>query len=490
MPAVDDRTTAGARSRPRTRLLPAIVATILAGSLANPAFADAHGLIGRTDLPIPAWLFGWGASVVLVVSFVALGALWKRPLLQGAPTRPLPRRVGRALTSPVVELACGAIGAALLALVVYAGFAGAVRVDENITPTFVYVVFWLGFVPLSVVFGDVFALFNPWRAVGRGVARIAGPLAIPPPLRYPSWLGRWPAAIGLLGFAWLELASTRGDRPASIALAIIAYSAITWTAMFLFGVERWARDGEAFSVYFNLLSRLSIIERRGRAIRIRPPLSGLTTLKQSPGTVALVAVMIGSVSFDGFSIGQRWQVILREFTDGLRSAGMSSSQALESGHGLGLLISVLLVFVFYRTAIGAASRVGGGHSPAGLAVVFAPSLVPIALAYVGAHYVSLLLLQGQAMGALASDPLGEGANIFGTAAWTIDYAWISANAFWYIQVAMIVAGHVGALALAHDRALVLFGSARAALRSQYGMLGAMIGFTCLALWLLSEAGKG
>jgi len=64
----------------------AAAATLLV--LAAPAPAQAHGLVGRTDLPVPQWLFAWGGTVVLVVSFVALGALWKRPLLERAAWRP------------------------------------------------------------------------------------------------------------------------------------------------------------------------------------------------------------------------------------------------------------------------------------------------------------------------------------------------------------------------------------------------------------------
>ncbi len=119
---------------------------------------------------------------------------------------------------------------------------------------------------------------------------------------------------------------------------------------------------------------------------------------------------------------------------------------------------------------------------------FVHSLVPIALAYVGAHYVSLLLLQGQAVGPLVSDPLGTGANLLGTAGWGIDYAFLSFTVLWYLQVAFVLSGHLAAVVLAHD--LVVFDEPRQAMRSQYWMLGVMIAFTTLALWLLSEASKG
>jgi hypothetical protein len=129
--------------------------------------------------------------------------------------------------------------------------------------------------------------------------------------------------------------------------------------------------------------------------------------------------------------------------------------------------------------------IGGGHSARELAERFAHTLVPIALAYVIAHYFSALVYQGQATFYLMSDPLGDGSDIFGTADRTIDYGVVGANGIWYVQVAALVLGHAGGLALAHDRALALYRKARDATRSQYWMLAVMVGFTSLGLWLLS-----
>jgi hypothetical protein len=115
--------------------------------------------------------------------------------------------------------------------------------------------------------------------------------------------------------------------------------------------------------------------------------------------------------------------------------------------------------------------------------------VPIAAVYVAAHYLSFLVIEGQAIRYTASDPFGQGWDLFGWASAGIDYGVLSQNATWYLQVALVVAGHVAALVLAHDRALVVYGQARLAVRSQYWMLGIMVGFTLLALWLLEQAGS-
>jgi hypothetical protein len=470
------------RALGRAALVVAIVQLVV------PAPALAHGLTGRADLPIPVWLFSWAAAAVLVLSFAALGALWSQPRLEGDAFRPLPAAFGRVLTSTPVQVACGAVGVALLLAVVVAGLAGAQVTSQNVTPTFVYVVFWLGLVPLSVVFGDVFALLNPWRAVGRAVGWLLRGIDAEP-LAYPTWLGRWPAAAGLLAFAALELVSPYGDRPATVAYAALVYSSATWIAMSLFGVDAWTRRGEAFSVYFNLFSRLSVFEVRGRTIGTRPLLSGLSRLEILPGTVAVVMVMIGSVTFDGLSAGPTWLSSTKPFINDVADLGLGPRHAVELVYGAGLLVTVMIIAGLYRLAILGAHTVDRRHSVRELAASFAPSLVPIALAYAAAHYVSLLLFTGQMVIPLASDPLGRGWDLLGTADYRTSF-FVSAEVFWYLQLAFVVAGHVAALVLAHDRALVLYTDTRRAARSQYWMLGIMVVFTVLALWLLSEASKG
>jgi hypothetical protein len=203
--------------------------------------------------------------------------------------------------------------------------------------------------------------------------------------------------------------------------------------------------------------------------------------------VPLLAVMIGSVTFDGASEAPLWTGIAPDLSDFFGDLGLSPANALEAAFAVGLIAAVSLVYALYRLGVAGARSVGGGFSAARLAGEFVHSLVPIALAYVAAHYLTLLLYQGQAMGFLISDPLGDGSDLFGTASQTIDYGVIGANATWYWQVGFVVAGHVAALTLAHDRAIALYAQSRQAVRSQYWMLAVMVAFTSLALWLLSQA---
>jgi hypothetical protein len=285
----------------------------------------------------------------------------------------------------------------------------------------------------------------------------------------------------------MELVSSSGDQPDSLVTAGLLYSAVTFIAMALYGVDSWIERGEAFSVYFNLFSRLSPLETRDGVLGRRRWLSGLPPLTELPGTVAVLSVMIGSVSFDGAAEAEPWTSISPDLANFFQDIGVAPQHALECAFLVGLIGAILLISGFYRLGAMGAASVGGGFTTGQLARAFAHTLVPIALAYVGAHYLTLLLFQGQAFFFLASDPLGNGSNYFGTADNAIDYNLIGSNLTWYLQVAFVVGGHVIALTLAHDRALALYDQARLAVRSQYWMLAVMVGFTSLALFLLSQA---
>jgi hypothetical protein len=461
-----------------------LVATgIPAVALAAPASAQAHGLVGRSDLPIPEWLFGWGACAVLVLSFIGLTVLWTRPRLEGASVRPL-------FAIPHwLDAACGLIGVAAFTALVYAGYAGNQTPTANAVPTFVYVLLWCGLVPISALFGDVFRAFNPWRAIGRAGGRLAARLVAddpPAPLAVPGWVGRWPAVAGLLGFAFLELIAADGDKPRVLATAALVYLGVQLAGMALYGVREWEERGDAFGVYFGFFARLAPLAVEHGRLVWRRPLSGLADVRWLPGTVAFLCAAIGITAFDGASEGDLFSHLLPALQDGFAGLGLGASSALTLAFVVGLALCILVVAGFYRLGIQGVRGVDGRRSARELARRFAPSLVPIALAYVVAHYFSLLVYQGQAVGYLASDPLGDGSDWLGTAGAAIDYGVISATAIWYVQVAALVAGHVGGLALAHDRALVDYGLGRAAVRSQYWMLAVMIGFTSLGLWLLSE----
>ena len=453
----------------------------------------AHALVGREDLPIPAWLFAWGASLVLIVSFAVLSFAWKSARLQEENWRPAPALLSRLLLNPVVEVVCGVVSVGLLALVVYSGLEGTLDRNFNFSVTFVFVTFWLGMVAASVLFGDVFRALNPWRAMARAFSagfRLVAGQSPPPPLRLPERFGCWPAVILLVGFVWLELAYSTGVEPDDTAIAALVYTVITLVGMTLFGIDAWTERGEAFSVYFRMFARLSVLEVRERRLGVRRFLSGAPNWEVLPGSLALVLVTIAATSFDGAQEGALGAPITDTF-DWVRDTGLSGVAAFRVTNSIWLALVIGAVVLLYTLGVRGMHTVAGSPPTRELARSFAHTLIPIALAYLVAHYFSLVVFQEQAQFTyLLSDPLGDGSNILGTAdcpSACIDYGLISANLVWYVQVAALVIGHVAALTLAHDRAIAVYDDYAKASRSQYFMLAVMVAFTCLGLYLLSQA---
>jgi hypothetical protein len=431
----------------------------------------AHGIVGRADLPIPEAVFGAAAAGVLVVSFAALAAMWSEPRLQRWPER---RLFG---LPAVADVALGAFGVLVFLVTAYAGLAGSQNERDNLAPWMVYVAFWVGVPFASLLLGDVWRLLSPWRAIGRATGRLAGRFGgdeLPAPLVYPARLGRWPAVAGVIGFGICELCWATAREPAPLAVLMLAYAVAMLVGMSLYGVEAWTRNADAFGVYFGMFAALAPLARRDGVLVGRPPVVGAGLIDgRVAGTVAVLLAGIGVTAFDGASQGPLFNDVLPDLQDFFSGLGLGQEKALELGFTTGLLAAVGIVSLIWAVA-----RPGRE---------LALSLAPILAAYVVAHYFSLLAYNGQDLARLASDPLGDGSDLFGGADSGIDYGVVSATTIWYVQVAALVLGHVAGLVLAHDRALVVHGSHRAATRSQLVMLVLMVCFTCLGLWLLSAA---
>ncbi|MGD9736681.1 MAG: fenitrothion hydrolase [Solirubrobacterales bacterium] len=459
-----------------------------------PHVPFAHALVAKQDLPIPAWLFAWAASIVLIVSFFALSAAWRRPRFEQDRWRPGAAWLTAALLNPFTQALCGALGVFLLGVAAYSGIDGTEAPDRNFAITFLFVTVWLGFPFFSVFLGDIFRAFNPWRAIGRvagaGFRLVAGQPAAH--LRYPQRLGRWPAAIGLLAFVWLEIVYGSsggvavGLEPHAAGVAALVYSAYTLAMMALFGVEEWCRRGETFSVYFGMFSQLAPFGVEDGRIGRRRPLAAATHWATVPGSAAVVLASIATTSFDGAQEGALKGVIESVIT-GVENIGLGPLGATRVTDTLFLLATFAAIAAVYALGVRGMRSVPGSPTFKTLFQGFAHSLIPIALAYLVAHYFSLFVYQEQAQFTyLLSDPLGTATtDLFGTAEAGIDFKLLSPNLIWYVQVGALVVGHVLGLTLAHDRALVYWRDYRRASRSQYWMLAVMVAFTCFGLYLLS-----
>jgi hypothetical protein len=453
--------------------------------LMAPSPALAHGVQGKADTPIPISAFFYAAGAVLVVSFLALGVGWSkarfatygwwpaRPWLQG-----LVRSGPTLWCVRLLVLVC-------FAFVVVAAAFGSTELNDNIAPVTIFVFWWVGLVPLSVTMGNVWREVNPWSTLAR-LARV-------PDVRernLPRGIGLWPAVACLVTFAWLELVYPTAAHPRLIAGLAVGYTTLTLGGMWVYGRERWLDHGEVFSVYTGTLARLSPIEVRDGWLGFRLPLVGATGIRWQPAQIAFIGVLIGTVTFDGLSGSELWATRDVAAADRLVNLGIDSFTAGLIITSIGLLLTLLLVIGAYELAAFVSGRTAGWarlRESGRNAIAFVHSLIPIALAYFVAHYFSLFVFQSQDIIRLASDPMGTGADLLGTADHAIDFTLVSANGIWAVQVGAIIIGHVAGLILAHDRALELSGDRhKVAMRSQYPMLILMVMLTVAGLWSLSQ----
>ena len=449
----------------------------------------AHGIGTRGDLPLPVWLFAYGAGIAVVLTFATLRLLWTRPVLDdAAPGSPAPGWTGPALRW--LAVAARAFGLAAFLLVLVAAAFGSEETTENLAPVAVYVLFWVGLQLVSPVLGDVWRVLSPWDTLALLAERVRGRGAEATATPAPE-ASCWPAAAGLAAFSWLELCYHDPASPRVLALAIAAY-----TAAMLLGAARggraWLRTGDGFGVWFGLLAALSPLHvegggvhadgrRRGTStgstprLRLRWPAAGLADVLVRPGTVAVVLVVLGATTFDGVTRTAWWADL----------AGTRSGWELTAVATVGLAWVVGVVALAYVGAMRAGAALTGRPREA-LIRPFAHSLVPIALAYAVAHYFSLVVFEGQGALALLSDPLGRGWDLFGTASWSIDYRAVSPSTIAWVQAGAIVVGHAVGVAVAHDRAVALF-DRRQADRSQRPLVGVMVAYTVGGLALLLGA---
>jgi hypothetical protein len=457
-------------------------------ALALPATAAAHGIGGIRDLPVPGWLFLVGGATVLVVSFVALAALWTKPKLEVGAGRPLPEGLQRFLLSPYLRVVVSGLSLALFVVIWTAAAFGSERASANLAPTFIYITFWVGMVVVTILLGNVWSVLDPWRAAADAVAWCARKGGWSRATRpYPTSLGLWPAVLLLFSFVALELVYTDQSEPRMLAIAIGVYSAATWTGMVIFGREDWRENGDGFAVYFGFISRVALFGNRrdedGRTeLILRRPLSELARVEARPGAVAFLAVMLGSVAFDGLSRSSWWFERLYnieiKFSD-----PESAERAVMLLNLSALFLAVVIVATVYTASVKVAEGVVGQR--AAFRGIFVGSLIPIAIVYALSHYLSLLLVSGQFVIPLLSDPYALGWNVLGTAGFKPNLTFLKPNTTWYAQVTVLVVGHVLALIVAHDRAVALSPSPKVALRTQYAMLTLMVIYTVCGMWLLS-----
>ncbi len=454
--------------------------------------AGAHAFGQRYDLPLPLSHYLFGAAAVVVFSFVVVGLFVRSTPQVRAYSRvdlfdyPLGRFVA-ALGVPLKLIALGLFAATLLA-----GFFGDQNPYRNIAPTLVWIIAWVGLAYVSAFIGNIWPLINPWRTVFDVAATtcrsICGRnLALDKP--YPRALGVWPAVFLLLAFSWTELVYPTPAVPSHIAYLALGYSVLTWAGMVLFGSETWLRHGELFTVVFGTFARFAPTDMCTAQAKpqflLRRFGAGLTGSERiSLSMMALVLLLLSSVLYDGLIATPEWSVAESAIAASLSNVVELGPVVLRT---IGLVGFWLLFLSAYWMVCIIMSAVTARHvSPRQIAQSFAFTLIPIALGYHLAHYLVFLLVQGQYIIPLLSDPFGYGWNLFGTAGYRPNIAIVGARFAWYTAIAAVLLGHIAAVYLAHVQAMQTFATHKLALASQIPLTALMVVYTFVSLSILAE----
>jgi hypothetical protein len=270
--------------------------------------------------------------------------------------------------------------------------------------------------------------------------------------------------------------------PAGTAQVMLAYGIVNIVMAYLFGAENWLRRGEVFSVLFATWGRLGYF--RFGTPGSRGFFGGLhRPFEASVSRLTFVLMLLVSVSFDGLLATPAWKNLVSQLPDSLRPGAPGYT-------GLLLIVFVVLVGAIWGLFAGFAAAVRAvGHLDEPLIDVIAgllPSLVPIAFGYLLAHNFDYLAINGQLLIHQASDPFGNGLNIFGTVNYEPNRNLIPTAVIWYFEIVLIIGVHIAAVVLAHGYLGRVARTESQGRRAEWPWIAAMVGYTMTSLWLLAQ----
>jgi len=461
--------------------------------LVLPAFALAHGFDERYDLPAPLRYFVFGAAATVGLSFVVIALFARGAGGAGAPATAQRGLVLGALATPLwwlVRLAA----LALFVLAVISALFGTGDPLVNLAPTLVWIIAWLGLSLLAGFVVNVWPALDPWRTLYELLDALARRLGVKGGLylgwSWPRALGVWPAVFLLLLWGWLEMVFPIAAVPWQLGVMLCIWTVINLTGMVCFGREVWQRHADLFSVYYATLSRFAPMawDAAAKKVLLRWPGAGLLHEHErgapvTAGAVGFVMAMLSTVLFDGMHGGYAWF-----FLDSLLHYYFPQWMDVN-GYVPGTigLVGVWLLFLLaYGASCFTTAKITRQGTTADTARRFVLTLIPIAAAYTLAHNFSSLLIQGQNVIAMLSDPLGRKWNLFGTAGHYANIGLIDARTTWYVAIGAIVAGHVLSVWLAHRIALRDYTTQRQAVLATLPLTLLMVFYTAISLSVIAE----
>lgn len=499
---------------------------------------------------IPPWLLVLSVALLIVLSFVIVEWLglgkqsrWRFNLLKK-------KRLYGIARSRAVQAIPQLAALIVFGMVIYAGLAGSqVR---NVAPVFVWTIWWAGLIFAVLLVGPVFCFACPWDGLANLVTRLGGffridPLTLGKPT--PPWLKSvWPALLlfGILTWAELGLGVTTSPRRTAYMGLGMAALAVTFALTF---------EKKAFCHYVcpvgritGMYSNFSPIEIRHRnayvcerctteecktgnergyacptglslkvlnqatyctgctecikscdkrnvALNLRPFGADLhATHLPRLDEAALCLGLLALTLFHGLSMTTAWESFEPGSQSVLRWLKLNWGMSNEVNFTLGMLLALAIpVGLFWLSCQVASRLIKTGVSTYELFLRYSMSLLPVALFYHLAHNAMHLFGEGGNIVSLLSDPLGLGTDYFGTRDISVGHL-LSETTLWYVQVGLILIGHLFGIVVAHRTSRQIFSERADATRSLVPVLIVMLlissgGLSLMALDMNMRAGR-
>ncbi len=438
-----------------------------------PELVSAHAFGTLYNLPVPFWLYLYGAGATLIVSFLIIGYFVNKTSGSNSYSTKEIKLFNFLLNNSLIDL-FKFISIFLFLITTISGLIGTKNSLQNFNMTFFWIIFLLGLTYLSAITGDIYSVLNPWKIIIGFLEKFIG--KVNGLIKYPKYLGYYPAVIFYFYLIWVELFGA--VTPFRLSILIVQYTIVNFLGVFLVGKDSWFKYGEFFSVFFRLLGKITPFATVDKKVYLKQPFIGLAQGSAEDFSLTLFVIfMLASTAYDGFHSTTTWikfsLLVGDQYFLALQKIGFFIAPAAF------LLVYFILVFlmkVIVRSQL----------SFKELSLKFTLTLVPIALVYNFAHYYTLLVTQGQEIIKLISDPFGFGWNLFGTSGYIANIGILNAGFVWHSQVAGILLGHIAAVYLAHLVSLQIFKNHKKALISQIPMLLLMVIYTMAGLWILSQ----
>lgn len=450
-----------------------------------PTPASAHSFGKLYSLPVPLWMYLFGAAATIAFSFLIIGYFFtKQNADYSVQSYLVPQNIFTKLLSHRISIfVFKFISLFLFILTILSGLFGSNVSTSNFNMTFFWIIFVLGLTYLTAVFGNIYCFLNPLRIVFDLVEKVFK-TKVKGIIKYPGYFSYYPALVFYFLFIWVELFAK--TTPFSLSVILLGYMLISILGGFLFGFKTWLLNGDFFNVFFRLIGKVSPLEIKDGRLGLRVPFTELLKGKANSFSLLLfIMFMLSSTAYDGFHStelsGKIYYPVIHNL---LQPAAGDNSYLVYETFSLMLSPFIFLgVYLFFLKIAKNITRVK--DSITGLSLSFAFTLIPIALAYNLAHYYTLIITEGQNIIHLVSDPFGLRWNLFGTAFIKPNLTVINTSVTWNFQVAFILIGHIIGVYLAHQVALKIFADSKKALVSQIPLLILMIVYTLTGLLILS-----